>query len=74
MIGDISNRVLTRKLREVERDGYVVRTPHANNAGQFVYTLTDVGRSILGPITTFLDWALRTFPSVRKARTQYDRR
>jgi DNA-binding HxlR family transcriptional regulator len=74
LIGDISNRVLTRKLRELERDGYVTRTPHADNPKQYVYTLTDVGRSILDPIKTFMDWALRTFPSVRTARTRYDRR
>ena len=74
LIGDISNRVLTRKLRELERDGYVTRTPHADNPKQYVYALTDVGRSILDPIKTFMDWALRTFPSVRTARTRYDRR
>jgi DNA-binding HxlR family transcriptional regulator len=74
LIGDISNRVLTRKLRELERDGYVTRTRRADTANQYVYALTNVGQSILEPIKTFLDWALRTFPSVRKARKQYDQR
>lgn len=72
VIGDISNRVLTRKLRELERDGYIARVRQLDRTNQHVYALTDVGKSILDPIRSFMEWALRTFPSVRKARTRFD--
>jgi DNA-binding HxlR family transcriptional regulator len=73
LIGDISHRVLARKLRELEREGYLSRTVRATSPPHVEYALTDLGRSLLEPIKTFLDWAQKTFPQVRQAREQFDR-
>ena len=73
LIGDISHRVLARKLRELEREGYLSRTVRATSPPHVEYALTDLGRSLLEPIKNFLDWAQKTFPQVRQAREQYDR-
>jgi DNA-binding HxlR family transcriptional regulator len=72
-IGDISHRVLARKLRELERDGYLSRTVHAVKPPKVVYELTPLGRSLLGPMTSFLNWALEAHPQVQRARTQFDK-
>ena len=74
LIGDISHRVLARKLRELERDGYLSRTVHAAHPPRVEYALTTLGSSLLEPIKNFLDWAQSTFPEVQRARAQFDRK
>lgn len=72
MIGDISQRVLTRKLRDLERDGYVVRTVYPESPPRVDYALTELGRSVLEPISALLNWALEAYPEIKRARTSYD--
>jgi DNA-binding HxlR family transcriptional regulator len=73
-LGDISQRVLTRKLRDLERDGYVSREVFPERPPRVEYALTDLGRSMLDPIRRFLDWTLTAFPEVKRAREEFDRR
>jgi DNA-binding HxlR family transcriptional regulator len=73
-LGDISQRVLTRKLRDLERDGYVSREVFPERPPRVEYSLTDLGRSMLDPIRRFLDWTLNAFPEVKRAREAFDRR
>ena len=73
LVGDISHRVLTRKLRELERDDYVTRTVHPVRPPKVVYALTPLGRSILKPIKQFLKWTLDAFPEIKRAREAFDR-
>jgi DNA-binding HxlR family transcriptional regulator len=49
-IGGISAKVLTETVRRLERDGLVVR----DGGG---YALTDLGRTLIGPIEGFGRWA-----------------
>src|SRR5689334_17533525 len=72
LIGDISHRVLARKLRELERDGYLSRTVRATKPPHVEYALTELGRSLLEPIKNFLAWAQNTFSQVQKARAVFD--
>src|SRR5262245_53357562 len=57
-VGGISHRVLTRKLRDLERDGYLSRTVHPVRPPHVEYELTRLGRSLLKPINQFLTWTL----------------
>jgi DNA-binding HxlR family transcriptional regulator len=50
----ITQRMLTRQLRELEDDGLVQRTVYAQVPPRVDYALTDVGRSLL-PIMDQLD-------------------
>jgi DNA-binding HxlR family transcriptional regulator len=72
LVGDISHRVLTRTLRELERDGYVARTVYPVRPPKVEYALTPLGHSLLGPIKQFLEWTLEAFPAVRRARAAFD--
>jgi DNA-binding HxlR family transcriptional regulator len=72
LIGDISHRVLTRKLRDLERDGYLTRTVNPDTPQRVVYRLTPLGDSVLGPITSFLEWALQAYPQIQQARREFD--
>ena len=73
LIGGISHRVLTRKLRNLERDGYVSRTIHPVRPPKVEYELTPLGRSLLRPVKQFLQWTLDAFPQIRRAREAFDR-
>lgn len=72
MIGDVSHRVLTRKLRDLERDGYVSRTVHPERPPKVEYALTPLGRSLLEPIKLFLNWTLEAYPEIKRARAAFD--
>jgi len=55
----LSDRLLTERLRELEREGIVVRTVHDERPVRVTYTLTESGES-LGPILHQIsDWAER---------------
>ena len=74
LIGDISQRVLTKTLRELERDGYVSRTVYPESPPKVVYELTELGESMLNPLKIFVAWAVDSHQQVKKARQQYDNR
>jgi DNA-binding HxlR family transcriptional regulator len=72
-VGGISHRVLTRKLRDLERDGYLSRTVYPVRPPRVEYRLTPLGRSLLKPINQFLNWTLKAFPDIQRAREVFDR-
>ena len=74
LIGDISQRVLTRKLRELERDGYLTRRVYPESPPKVEYELAKVGHSVLAPIKAFLNWALEAYPDIQRARAAFDGR
>jgi DNA-binding HxlR family transcriptional regulator len=73
LIGDISHRVLTRKLRDLEKDGYVKRSVLRAKPLKVAYELTDLGRSLIEPMKTFLDWALKSYPQIVQARQAFEK-
>src|SRR5262245_23714702 len=68
LIGDISQRVLTRTLRSLERDGYVTRTVHPVSPPRVDYELTSLGRSLLEPVKRFMNWAADSYSQIEQAR------
>jgi DNA-binding HxlR family transcriptional regulator len=73
LVGDTSHRVLTKKLRDLERDGYIRRTVYPVRPPKVEYELTALGRSVLEPIKAFLNWTLKAFPDIKHAREVFDR-
>jgi DNA-binding HxlR family transcriptional regulator len=72
LIGDISQRVLTRTLRELERDGYVSRTVYPVSPPRVEYELTKLGKSLLEPVKMFMNWAAVAYPEIQQARQRFD--
>lgn len=70
-IGDISQRMLARTLRSLERDGYVTREVHATVPPKVEYTLTALGESLLTKVTPLIRWADENHDRVRRARKAY---
>jgi DNA-binding HxlR family transcriptional regulator len=73
-IGDISQRMLTVTLRNLERDGLVDRRVIPSTPPQVEYSLTPLGRSLAGAIAVLAAWADRNQPEVQRARARYDGR
>ena len=46
----VTHRMLTKQLRELERDGLIVRTVHPVVPPHVDYALTDTGRTLIGPL------------------------
>ncbi|MBO2449405.1 helix-turn-helix transcriptional regulator [Actinomadura barringtoniae] len=68
----LSRRVLTRTLRTLERDGLISRTALPGRAARVEYALTDLGRSLRGPLLALGRWAVEHDAAIRAARDVYD--
>lgn len=55
LIGGISRKVLTQTLRRLQQYGLVERRAEAPR--RVVYSLTDLGRTLVEPIEVLTDWA-----------------
>lgn len=71
-IATITPKVLTQRLRQLERDGLVRRYYHAEVPPRVEYEITDLGRS-LGPLFASLaEWSSEHLPEVERARLEFD--
>jgi DNA-binding HxlR family transcriptional regulator len=72
-IATITPKVLTQRLRQLERDGLITRTYHAEVPPRVEYEISDLGRS-LGPMfATLAEWS-PNLDKVDAARQAYDSR
>src|SRR6059036_1708940 len=56
-IPDITDRMLSERLQELEEEGIVERTVVPETPVRVEYALTRKGRSLAGPIDAIADWA-----------------
>jgi DNA-binding HxlR family transcriptional regulator len=71
-VGGISQQMLTRTLRTLERDGMVARKVHPTVPPSVEYTLTDLGRSLSVPVLALADWTFAHLPQIHANRAAYD--
>ncbi len=71
-IDGISQRMLTITLRGLERDGLITRTVFPTIPPRVDYELTDVGRTLLGPVVALATWANRDLGVIKQARDRFD--
>lgn len=69
----ISQQMLTRTLKGLERDGLVSRTVHPTVPPQVEYALTDLGHSLADPVKQLGEWAFSHLPVIYANRERYDR-
>lgn len=72
-IKGISPKVLTQKLRELERDGIVARRIHATIPPRVDYSLTPLGSTLVELVDTIRLWAETNIEAVLEAQQRYDR-
>lgn len=68
----ISQRVLTLKLRALEREGLVARHVIADVPPKVSYTLTPLGRDLHGEVRRQIDWISQRRPQIFAARQRFD--
>lgn len=71
-VPDISRRMLTQTLRDLERDGLVSRQVFPTKPPSVEYRLAPMGLSVLGPLTALVGWAEHHFPEIEQARARFD--
>ena len=70
----VSAQVLTRTLRELERDGLVTRQVYAEVPVRVEYALTPLGGTMCSIVQAVGDWAEHTARPISEARSAYDGR
>jgi DNA-binding HxlR family transcriptional regulator len=74
LAGGISQKMLTQTVRQMERDGLVVRTVHPVVPPRVEYRLTDLGASLGAAFCGVWLWAAENLGRVEEARTAFDAR
>ena len=72
LVPDISQRMLTQTLHDLQRDGYVHREVFPTKPPGVEYSLTDLGRSMFGAYHQLILWAELNHDAVREARAAFD--
>ncbi len=71
-IGNISQRMLTRTLRDLERNGLVERQVHPVVPPMVEYSLTSLGKTLTEVLKILCDWSVDNFQQVQIARKNYE--
>ena len=71
-IDDISQKMLTATLRDLERDGFVRRTVTPSIPPRVDYELTELGTDLLTPLEALGAWAVRNQFRVDEARARFE--
>lgn len=74
LVPDISQRMLTQTLRDLERDGYVLRSVFPTKPPSVEYRLTDLGQSLFSALGVLVTWAETHHQAVKAARARFDSR
>ena len=70
-IGDISQRMLTQTLRDLQADGLIEREVFPTTPPSVEYRLSPMGRSFMTPLRALVDWAVTNHESIKTARKDF---
>jgi len=74
LVAGITQRMLTVTLRSLERDGLVSRTVYPTVPPSVEYRLTELGTTLIEPVTALATWAIRSKEAIDRARKEFDTR
>jgi len=74
VIGDISQKMLTVTLRNLEADGLASRKVYPEIPPRVEYKLTPLGKSLVPHISSLLKWADQNFSSIMASRSKYNQK
>lgn len=72
LIPDISQRMLTQTLRDLQRNGLISRTVFPTQPPSVEYRLTTLGESLLEPLGALVRWAETHYGIILAARGHFD--
>ena len=71
-VPDISQKMLTQTLRDLQRDGMVARQVFDTKPPSVEYRLTGLGQSLIVPFGHLIEWANESIPRINAARRSFD--
>ena len=71
-LAGVTQRMLTRTLRHLERDGLISRCDYQEKLPRVVYTITEAGEEMLLNMLPLWSWIISSADAVRAARSHYD--
>ncbi|MBF6639250.1 helix-turn-helix transcriptional regulator [Rouxiella silvae] len=71
-LAGVTQRMLTRTLRQLERDGLISRCDYQEKHPRVVYSVTDLGKEMLIQMMPLWHWIITSADDFRTARTRYD--
>lgn len=71
-VPDISQRMLTQTLRDLQRDGLIGRQVFPTKPPSVEYSLSALGISLLEPLARLVGWAEHHHAAIRAARARFD--
>ena len=72
LVPGISQRMLTLTLRQLERDGLVLRTVYPEVPPRVEYELTPLGETLVLPVAALAAWAMEHEDEIRANRDEFD--
>ncbi|MCE7797587.1 helix-turn-helix transcriptional regulator [Sphingobium sufflavum] len=72
LVEGISQKMLTQTLRQMERDGLLIRTVHPVIPPRVEYRLTDLGNSLSAAFCGVWMWAAANLDRIEAAREVFD--
>jgi DNA-binding HxlR family transcriptional regulator len=72
-IPGISQRMLTTTLRNLERDGLLLRHVYAEVPPRVEYELTPLGKGLMSPMGRLVGWIRDNWGTIQKAREKFDK-
>ena len=70
-IRDISQRMLTQTLRDLQGDGLIEREVFPTSPPTVEYRLSPLGKSFLGPLSALVGWTEENHAAIREARVEF---
>ncbi|HEY0162238.1 MAG TPA: helix-turn-helix domain-containing protein [Edaphobacter sp.] len=74
LVGDISQKMLTKTVRQMESDGLIIRTVHPVIPPRVEYTLTPLGHSLSRAFCGVWIWAEQHYDEIERSRQSFRRR
>lgn len=71
-VPDISQKMLTQTLRDLQRDGLVARQVFDTKPPSVEYRLTPLGHSLIVPFGQLIEWANHSIKTIAAARSDFD--
>ncbi|WP_218586245.1 winged helix-turn-helix transcriptional regulator [Acerihabitans arboris] len=68
----VTQRMLTRSLRQLERDGLVLRHDYVEKSPRVEYELSDLGKRLLAQMIPLWLWVVDNADQFRQARMAFD--
>ena len=72
LLGPVTQRMLTRTLRQLERDGLIARRDFEEVPPRVEYRLTELGEGMLIGMIPLWHWVMQNGEHFRDARRQFD--